>query len=75
MRNRVEHEKKFYNLLARFPLSELSGVIKFRINQDFLIEHSCILHIRSNLLYPPQTLFVGGILFSCCPCVRPSVRP
>ena len=24
-------------------------------------------------LYPPQTLFVGGILFSCCPCVRPSV--
>ena len=24
-------------------------------------------------LYPPQTLFVGGILFSRCPCVRPSV--
>ena len=23
---------------------------RFRINQDFLIEHSCILHIRSNLL-------------------------
>ena len=30
--------------------NELSGVIKFRINQDFLIEHSCTLHIRSNLL-------------------------
>ena len=28
----------------------LTGVIKFRINQDFLFEHSCILHIRSNLL-------------------------
>ena len=27
------------------------------------------------LLYPPQTLFVRGILFSCCPSVRPSVRP
>ena len=27
------------------------------------------------LLYPPQTLFVGGILFSRCPSVRPSVRP
>ena len=27
-----------------------TGVIKFRINQDFLIEHSCILHIRSKLL-------------------------
>ena len=26
------------------------------------------------LLYPPQTLFVGGILFSRCPSVRPSVR-
>ena len=26
------------------------GVIKFRITQDFLIELSCILHIRSNLL-------------------------
>ena len=26
-------------------------------------------------LYPPQTLFVGGILFSRCPSVRPSVRP
>ena len=24
------------------------------------------------LLYPPQTLFVGGILFSRCPSVRPS---
>ena len=29
----------------------------------------------SKLLYPPQTLFVGGILFSRCPSVRPSVRP
>ena len=27
-----------------------------------------------SFLYPPQTLFVGGILFSRCPCVRPSVR-
>ena len=27
-----------------------SGVIKLRINQDFLNEHSCILHIRSNFL-------------------------
>ena len=26
-------------------------------------------------LYPPQTLFVGGILFSRCPSVRPSVCP
>ena len=27
------------------------------------------------LLYPTQTLFVGGILFSRCPSVRASVRP
>ena len=26
-------------------------------------------------LYPPQTLFVGGILFSRCPSVRASVCP
>ena len=26
-------------------------------------------------LNPPQTLFVGGILFSRCPSVRASVRP
>ena len=30
------------------PLQNLdSGVIKFRINQDFLIEHSCIMDMRS----------------------------
>ena len=28
----------------------------------------------SSSLYPPQTLFVVGILFSRCPSVRPSVR-
>ena len=27
------------------------------------------------LLYPPQTLFVVGILFSRCPSVRASVHP
>ena len=26
------------------------------------------------LLYPQQTVFVVGILFSRCPCVRPFVR-
>ena len=33
---------------------------------------------KTNLLtylYPPQTLFVVGILFSRCPCVRVCVRP
>ena len=28
----------------------ITGVIKFRINQDFQMEHSCILHIRSNII-------------------------
>ena len=32
------------------------------------------LAIRRVYLYPPQTLFVVGILFSCCPCVHPCVR-
>ena len=30
---------------------------------------------RMKFLYPPQTLFVVGILFLRCPCVRPCVRP
>ena len=30
---------------------------------------------RGSLVISPQTLFVVGILFSRCPCVRPSVRP
>ena len=33
------------------------------------------LGMMKTFLYPPQTLFVGGILFSRCPCVRPCVRP
>ena len=37
--------------------------------------HLIYLWTISSLLYPPQTLFVGGILFSRCPSVRPSVRP
>ena len=28
---------------------------------------------QTHFLYPPQTLFVGGILFSCCPSVCPSI--
>ena len=31
------------------------------------------LDVSENFLYPPQTLFVGGILFSRCPSVRASV--
>ena len=33
------------------------------------------LRVKFTYLYPPQTLFVGGILFSRCPSVRASVRP
>ena len=45
-----------------FSAMQLAGVIKFRINQDFLIEHSYILHIRSNfyccnLLSEPIMIF------------------
>ena len=34
-----------------------------------------VIMVHETLLYPPQTLFVGGILFSRCPSVRASVRP
>ena len=33
------------------------------------------LQIRNHYLYPPQTLFLVGILFLRCPSVRPCVRP
>ena len=33
------------------------------------------MHSKHVFLYPQQTLFVVGILFSRCPCVRASVRP
>ena len=32
-------------------------------------------YMQQTFLYPPQTLFVGIILFSRCPSVRPSMRP
>ena len=46
------HYKEHFCLINYFELRPVikTGVIKFRTNQDFLIEHSCILHIRSNLL-------------------------
>ena len=61
-------------------LSLNAGQIYCRMLQG---EHSAILSTFSklpilslrSLLYPPQTLFVGGILFSRCPSVRPCVRP
>ena len=46
--NGLKFRNSFLLLLSNKIL--VTGVIKFRINQDFLIEHSCILHIRSNLL-------------------------
>ena len=32
-------------------------------------------HFQMHFFIPPQTLFVVGILFSRCPCVRLCVRP
>ena len=34
---------------------------------------SCYTPCKLCLIYPPQTLFVVGILFSRCPCIRPFV--
>ena len=36
----LEHTEQAF----RWEILNNSGVIKFRINQDFLIKHSCILH-------------------------------
>ena len=43
--------------------------------QPLLVAHTTFLEISCHgLLYPPQTLFVVGILFSRCPCVCASLR-
>ena len=39
------------------------------------LKHSFDKPKQAIFLYPPQTLFVVGILFSRCPCVHPCVRP
>ena len=49
--------------------SYLSSILWHTLHEDIIIQ------TRKVLLYPPQTLFVGGILFSRCPSVRVSVRP
>ena len=48
----------FFFTASGFETTRISG--NFRANNGYL--------------YPPQTLFVGGILFSRSPSVRPSVR-
>ena len=54
-----------------------TGEDKYRLSLQ--VFNICPKKIFSNknlqyFLYPPQTLFVGGILFSRCPSVRASVR-
>ena len=59
-----------------------TGVIKLEYSLQLQIKHNDWLLADTcpqaanhcALLYPPQTLFVGGILFSRCPSVRPCVR-
>ena len=50
----------------------LTIIPPFMITSNLLIRVHIVKCLLS--LYPPQTLFVVGILFSRCPCVRASVR-
>ena len=56
--------------LGALRVNSLPNIACWKISHVFLSSGWTCFH-----LYPPQTLFVGGILFSRCPCVRPSVRP
>ena len=44
-------------------MSQVAGVIKFRINQDFLIEHSCILYYCCNFSSEPIMIFKSDIYY------------
>ena len=67
-------------LMAHFPCIILSQVRNLtELSRDFCfsplkVMMNKVLNVKFCLLYPPQTLFVGGILFSRCPSVRPCVR-
>ena len=49
-RSSKTHDVSIGNIVAIVVCCLNTGVINLRIKQDFLIEYSCILHIRSNLL-------------------------
>ena len=59
-----------------FLFKPLSGLRPPRgLNKKASKKYPLFIIPPANFLYPPQTLFVGGILFSRCLSVRPSVRP
>ena len=51
------------------PLNDIHDIY-----ENMILETPCKSTSSYSFLYPPQTLFVGGILFSRCPSVRASVR-
>ena len=62
----------------RTEIDTLAHVATLKLYHNRSIEFGdrgqlCNYTYTTHSLYPPQTLFVGGILFSRCPCVRPSV--
>ena len=62
--------KGFIMEMATYGRQE-SRTIQFLV--PLVSSHFTLYQLFQSLLYPPQTVFVGGILFSRCPSVRPSV--
>ena len=64
-----------------FSVITLSGMYCWSRNGGLPFQRKCEIDMctqavqRLKIFIPPQTLFVGGILFSRCPSVRPSFRP
>ena len=70
-----------YRILHRSSIKDFPCMLNSFIFLFSLLTITFLIYLSSVpikiyvLLYPPQTLFVVGILFSRCPCVRPCVRP
>ena len=54
-------------------LLEMSSITTLKTKQFRMFAQGTF--FKEFFLYPLQTLFVVGILFSCCPCVCATVRP
>ena len=61
-------------ITLHFFQDRISAMLEIKTNLFLAISKTGMCLLTSYFLYPPQTLFVVGILFSRCPCVRVCVH-
>ena len=76
LRNKIiKFQLKHYHQMPRYQSDLVLGCLSvFFLQKTSNQNFKTFTIIVAALLYPPQTLFVVGILFSHCPSVRPCVR-